>query len=174
MLQGRTGAQRRRVHWSGAETLAPEGVKPPEDASRSDSARDAHARVSARGTMRLFGRRPAVGITAGRSRAPPTTVAYNAITPGDGPRGRGGAVAAPNNSITYILPDEGWAPLLDIIVREAPSGSVIEVNTAGMATLAARMLQEVGRQDVTVALCPPRGRAPAHGAGPADRPPERL
>jgi hypothetical protein len=54
-------------------------------------------------------------------------------------------------------------------VREAPSGSVIEVNTAGMATLAARMLQEVGRQDVTVALCPPRGRAPAHGAGPTER-----
>jgi hypothetical protein len=82
-------------------------------------------------------------------------------------------VAAPNNSITYILPDEGWAPLLDIIVREAPSGSVIEVNTAGMATLAARMLQEVGRQDVTVALRPPRGRAPAQTVGPADRPPER-
>ena len=67
--------------------------------------------------------------------------------------------------ITYILPDEGWAPLLEIIVREAPSGSVIEVNTAGMAALAERMLQEVGRQDVTVALCLPRGAPlpPAHG-----------
>ena len=32
-----------RVHWSTAETLAPEGVQPPEDAARSDSARDAHA-----------------------------------------------------------------------------------------------------------------------------------
>ena len=82
-------------------------------------------------------------------------------------------VAAPNTAITYILPDEGWAPLLEIIVREAPSGSVIEVNTAGMATLADRMLQEVGRQDVTVALRPPRGIAPAHPAGPADRPTER-
>ena len=58
--------------------------------------------------------------------------------------------------ITYILPDAGWAPLLDIIVREAPSGSVIEVNTAGMQALAARMLQEVGRQDMTVELRPPR------------------
>src|SRR5919199_6793523 len=54
--QGRAGAQRRHVHWSGAETLAPEGVKPPESASPSDSALDAHARVSARGNTRLSGR----------------------------------------------------------------------------------------------------------------------
>ncbi len=80
----------------------------------------------------------------------------------------------PTTPITYILPDEGWAPLLEIIVGEAPSAAVIEVNTAGMQALAECMLQEVGRQDVTVALCPPRGMAPAHGAGPADRPPERL
>jgi hypothetical protein len=65
-------------------------------------------------------------------------------------------VAGANPPITYILPDEGWAPLLEIIVREAHSASVIEVNTAGMATLAERMLQEVGRQDVTVELKPPR------------------
>ena len=76
----------------------------------------------------------------------------------------------PVSPITYILPDAGWAPLLEIIVREAPSGAIIEVNTAGMQALAERMLQEVGRQDVTVALCPPRGRAPAHPAGPAERP----
>ena len=25
----------------------------------------------------------------------------------------------PTSPITYILPDEGWAPLLEIIVREA-------------------------------------------------------
>ena len=50
--------------------------------------------------------------------------------------------------ITYILPDEGWAPLLEIIVREAPNAAVIEVNTVGMQALAERMLQEVGRQDV--------------------------
>ena len=65
-------------------------------------------------------------------------------------------MAAPNTPITYILPDEGWAPLLEIIVREAPSGSVIEVNTAGMYALAERMLREVDRQDVTVDLRPPR------------------
>ena len=74
-------------------------------------------------------------------------------------------MAAPNTAITYILPDEGWAPLLEIIVREAPSGSVIEVNTTGMQALAERMLGEGGRQDVTVALRPPRvvPLPPAHG-----------
>ena len=82
-------------------------------------------------------------------------------------------MAGANTPITYILPDEGWAPLLEIIVREAPTASVIEVNTAGMQALAERMLGEVDRQDVTVALCPPRGMAPAHGAGPAERPLER-
>jgi hypothetical protein len=82
-------------------------------------------------------------------------------------------VAGLTSPITYILPDEGWAPLLEIIVREAPARSIIEVNTAGMQALAERMLQEVGRQDVTVALCPPRGMAPAHTAGPANRPSER-
>jgi hypothetical protein len=65
-------------------------------------------------------------------------------------------VAGANPPITSILPDEGWAPLLEIIVREAPSGSVIEVNTAGMQALAERMLAEGGRQDVTVVLRPPR------------------
>ena len=61
-----------------------------------------------------------------------------------------------NSSITYILPDEGWAPLLEIIVRECPAASVIEVNTPGMQVLAERMLQEVDRQDVAVALRPQR------------------
>ena len=82
-------------------------------------------------------------------------------------------MAAANSPITYILPDEGWAPLLEIIVPDAPPGSVIEVNTAGMQDLAERMLQEVDRQDVTVALCPPRGTAPAPTLGPADRAVER-
>jgi len=54
------------------------------------------------------------------------------------------------------LPDEGWAPLLEIIGREAPARLIIEVNTVGMQALAARILQEVGRQDVTVELRPPR------------------
>ena len=61
-------------------------------------------------------------------------------------------MAGATPSITSILPDEGWAPLLEIIVREAPSASVIEVNTAGMQALAERMLGEVDRQDVTVEL----------------------
>ncbi len=75
-------------------------------------------------------------------------------------------MAKPNMPITYILPDVGWAPLLEIIVREAPSASVIEVNTAGMQALAERMLREVGRQDVTVELRPPRvvPLPPVHGA----------
>ena len=71
-------------------------------------------------------------------------------------------MVAPNTPITYILPDEGWAPLLEIIVREAPSGSVIEVNTAGMYALAKRMLWEVDRQDVAVELCSPRNDPPGN------------
>ena len=82
-------------------------------------------------------------------------------------------VAGAHSPITSILPDEGWAPLLEIIVREASARSIIEVNTVGMQALAARLLQEVGRQDVTVVLKPPRGRAPAQTVGPADRPLER-
>ena len=74
-------------------------------------------------------------------------------------------VAGPNPPITYILPDEGWTPLLEIIVQDAPPGAVIEVNTVGMQALAERMLVEVGRQDVTVVLRPPRvaPRPPAPG-----------
>ena len=69
--------------------------------------------------------------------------------------------------ITYILPDEGWTPLLEIIVQDAPPGAVIEVNTVGMQALAERMLQDVDRQDVTVALRPPRGAASLRSpAGP--------
>ena len=65
-------------------------------------------------------------------------------------------MAGANPPITSILPDAGWAPLLEIIVREASIAAVIEVNTAVMQVLAERMLQEVGRQDVTVELRPPR------------------
>ena len=82
-------------------------------------------------------------------------------------------MAAPNPPLTYILPDEGWAPLLEIIVHDAPPEAVIEVSTVAMQALAERMLQEVGRQDVTVELKPPRGMAPAQTLGPADRPLER-
>ena len=72
-------------------------------------------------------------------------------------------MATPNMPITYILPDSGWAPLLEIIVRECPARSIIEVNTVGMQALAKRMLGEVGRQDVTVVLRPPPGMASARG-----------
>ena len=74
-------------------------------------------------------------------------------------------MAGANPPITYLLPDEGWAPLLEIIVHDAPAGAVIEVNTTGMQALAERMLGEVGRQDVTVVLRPPRvALPPAQGA----------
>ena len=62
----------------------------------------------------------------------------------------------PDSPITSILTDEGWAPLLEIIVRGCPTASVIEVNTVGMQALAKCLLGEVGRQDVTVVLRPPR------------------
>ena len=60
--------------------------------------------------------------------------------------------------------EDGGAPLLEIIVQDAPPGAVIEVNTAGMQVLVERMLQEVDRHHVTVVLRPPRGRVPAQGA----------
>ena len=97
---------------------------------------------------------PAVTVSRRAWGAP---AAYNGI------RRRGGRraseedrVAGANPPIPYILPDEAWAALLEIIVHDAPTVAVIEVNTAGMQLLAERLLQEVGRQDVTVALCPPR------------------
>ena len=54
-----------RVHWSAAETLAPEGTEAPESALQSNSALDAHARVSARGSKELSGRLQGVRITTG-------------------------------------------------------------------------------------------------------------
>ncbi len=65
-------------------------------------------------------------------------------------------MAGRHSPITYILLDAGWAPLLEIIVREAPSTAVIEVNTEGMQALAERMLREAGRDDVPVELRPSR------------------
>ena len=85
------------------------------------------------------------------------TAAYNGISRRGGHRAQEeDRVAGVNPPITYILPDEGWAPLLEIIVRECPTASVIEVNTPGMEALAEQHLQEVDRQDVT-ARCAPRG-----------------
>ncbi len=103
----------------------------------------------------------AVRITASDSRVPSPPEAYNGIIRGGRRRAQEeDRVAGANPPITSILPDEGWAPLLEIIVRDAPTGAVIEVHTPAMQTLAERMLQAVGRQDVTVVLRPPRGITP--------------
>ena len=74
-------------------------------------------------------------------------------------------MAGPHPPITYILPDEGWAPSLEIIVREAPARSIIEVNTAGMQALAERMLQDAERQ--IALLSAPKDEAPAAHPEPA-------
>jgi hypothetical protein len=62
---------------------------------------------------------------------------------------------------TFILPDLPWAALLTGITRDARPGDVIEVHTQAMYDEAVRRLREGGRDDVTVVLRPPRGRAPA-------------
>lgn len=54
--------------------------------------------------------------------------------------------------VTYILPSTDWSSLLDVIVREAPAGAVIEVHTEAMQALSEAALQQIGRQDVTVRL----------------------
>ncbi|MDQ3900358.1 MAG: hypothetical protein M3319_07915, partial [Actinomycetota bacterium] len=82
-------------------------------------------------------------------------------------------VPCPRSGAPAWAAEDGGAPLLEIIVPDAPPGAVIEVNTVGMQALAERMLAEGGRQDVTVALRPPRERAPAQTAGSPERPAER-
>ena len=62
---------------------------------------------------------------------------------------------------TFILPDLAWAALLAGITQDARSGDVIEVHTPAMYDEAVRRLHEAGRDDMTVVLRPPRGRAPA-------------
>jgi hypothetical protein len=52
--------------------------------------------------------------------------------------------------ITYVLPSTEWACLLEVIVREAPAGAVIEVHTDAMYVLSVAALRQIGRQDVTV------------------------
>ena len=54
--------------------------------------------------------------------------------------------------ITYILPDLAWAVLLDAIVREAPTGAVIEVHTQPMQALVEQRLAETGRTDIVLRL----------------------
>ena len=63
--------------------------------------------------------------------------------------------------ITYILPSTDWASLLEVIVREAPAGAVIEVHTEAMHVLSEAALHQIGRRDVTVRLGPPESGAAA-------------
>jgi len=53
---------------------------------------------------------------------------------------------------TYILPDLPWDILLDLIVRDAPAGAVIEVHTEAMRELVERTLAEAGRTDLVLRL----------------------
>ena len=48
----------------------------------------------------------------------------------------------------YILPTTDWAALVPIIVRDAQSGSVLEVQTEAMAELVRRALEAAGRADL--------------------------
>ncbi len=49
-----------------------------------------------------------------------------------------------------ILPDLPWAMLLEVIVRDAPPGSVIEVHTAAMREATDRAVRQSGRDDLVV------------------------
>ena len=64
---------------------------------------------------------------------------------------------------TFILPGPDWASLLDIVVKDAEPGDVIEVHMPEMEELARNALQRVNRDDVTVVLTPPRRRHPPGG-----------
>ncbi len=52
--------------------------------------------------------------------------------------------------VTYVLPDLPWDSLLDLIVRDAPAGAVIEVHTEAMRELVERRLAEAGRTDLVL------------------------
>jgi hypothetical protein len=56
--------------------------------------------------------------------------------------------------ITYILPDLPWDLLLDPILRDAPTGAVIEVHTEPMRALVEQRLAEAGRTDLVLRLKP--------------------
>ena len=64
---------------------------------------------------------------------------------------------------TFILPGPDWAGLLEIVVKDAEPGDVIEVHMPEMEELARAALQRVNRDDVTVMLTPPRRRRPPGG-----------
>ena len=59
----------------------------------------------------------------------------------------GGGSHAPEHRCSDATVRDAAEELVSALAR-----SIIEVNTAGMQALAERMLREVGRQDVTVAL----------------------
>ncbi len=56
--------------------------------------------------------------------------------------------------VTYILPTTAWASLLEVITRDAPAGSVIEVHTEAMHTFVEQTLR--GRTDIRVCFREPR------------------
>ncbi len=68
---------------------------------------------------------------------------------------------ATHRPITYLLPTTAWAPLLDIITRDAPPSSVIEVQTEAMQQVTVETLARYGRTDVAVQFRPPTP-APDH------------
>ncbi len=54
----------------------------------------------------------------------------------------------------YILPDVDWTHVLQIIVREAPPGAMLDVHTGAMHAVAVATVRETGRTDLTVQLGP--------------------
>ena len=64
--------------------------------------------------------------------------------------GSAGHMVAERAPHRYILPDVAWACLLDGILRDAPTGAVIEVHTAAMEELVEQALQQAGRHDVVL------------------------
>ena len=66
-------------------------------------------------------------------------------------------------SSTFILPGPDWAGLLEIVVKDAEPGDVIEVHMPEMEALARAALRRVNRDDVTVVLTAPRTRQPKGG-----------
>ncbi len=61
----------------------------------------------------------------------------------------------------YILPTTDWASLVPIIVRDALPGAVLEVQTAAMAELVRRALDQAERSDLHLVLRNPEtGQAP--------------
>jgi hypothetical protein len=56
--------------------------------------------------------------------------------------------------VTYILPTIAWASLLEIIVRDAPPGAVIEVHTSEMERVTVQTLLRLERQDLQIRFVP--------------------